>query len=135
MSCSDNNSSANIEYYFIGNSKELQKEYIFTNFDTNYIPLQNIPISYYETIKPKNNDKDLNNLITQLNVSTKIYNTYNIYPIAVSVVILIVILLIIFMRFIFFKLYYIYSYLLIIIDLGLIIIGSMWFLYINNETL
>jgi hypothetical protein len=125
----------NIEYYFIGNSKELQKEYIFTNFDTNYIPLQNIPISYYETIKPKNNDKDLNNLITQLNVSTKIYNTYNIYPIAVSVVILIVILLIIFMRFIFFKLYYIYSYLLIIIDLGLIIIGSMWFLYINNETL
>jgi hypothetical protein len=135
MSCSDNNSSANIEYYFIGNSKELQKEYIFTNFDTNYIPLQNIPISYYETIKPKNNDKDLNNLITQLNVSTKIYNTYNIYPIAVSVVILIVILLIIFMRFIFFKLYYIYSYLLIFIVLGLIIIGSMWFLYINNETL
>ena len=132
MSCLNNSS---IQYFFIGNSKDLQNEYIFKHFDTNYMPLENIPISYYETIKPKNDDEGLNSSINRLNDSTKPYNNYNIYPIITSITVIIIIVLITFLRFIFFNLYHIYSYILIFIVLGLIIIGSIWFIYINNETL
>ena len=132
MSCLEDNT---IQYYFIGNNKEIQNEYIFKHFDTNYMPLENIPLSYYETIKPKNDDQELNNMINNLNNDIKPYNNYNIYPISISILILITMIFITILRFIFFNLYHIYSYILIFIVLALIIIGSIWFIYVNNETL
>jgi hypothetical protein len=132
MSCLEDNT---IQYYFIGNNKDIQNEYIFKHFDTNYMPLENIPISYYETIKPKNDDQELNNMINNLNNDIKPYNNYNIYPISISILILLTMLFMTILRFIFFNLYHIYSYILIFIVLALIIIGSIWFIYVNNETL
>jgi len=132
MSCLENNT---IHYYFIGNSKDIDQSYILKHFDTNYMPLKNIPLSYYETIKPNNDDDELNNMINNLNNEIKTYNSYNIYPISTSVIILIIMLLLVILRFIFFNLYSIYNYILISIVLGLIIIGSIWFLYVNNESL
>jgi len=132
MSCLEDNT---IQYYFIGNNKEIENEYIFKHFDTNYMPLENTPLSYYETIKPNNDDQELNNMINNLNNDIKPYNNYNIYPISISILILIIMLLMTTLRFIFFNLYHIYSYILIFIVLALIIIGSIWFIYVNNETL
>ena len=44
-SCINNN----IKYDFIGLKEDIDKEYILKVFDTNYIPLKNLPISYYNT--------------------------------------------------------------------------------------
>ena len=54
--CKDNT----INYYFIGNKDDLKNETIFKYFDTNYIPLNNILLSYYQTMGSKTEDKDFN---------------------------------------------------------------------------
>lgn len=132
--CDEKNTS--ILYYFLGDKEDLKEESIFKYFDSNYMPLKNILISYYQTVStPKNTDKDFIALLDNLNNSKNIYNTYNIYPIFIGVIIIIFFLIIILLRFMIIYYYDIYSYILIFIVLILIIIGSIWFLYINNESL
>lgn len=129
--CKDNT----INYYFIGNKDDLKNETIFKYFDTNYIPLNNILLSYYQTMGSKTEDKDFNILLDKLNNNRKVYNSYNIYPIFITIIIIIILITIFILRFIFLNYYYLYTYLLLGIVLALIIIGSIWFIYINNETL
>jgi hypothetical protein len=129
--CKDNT----INYYFIGNNEDLKNETIFKYFDTNYIPLTNILSSYYQTMGSKTPDDELNILLDKLNNNRKVYNNYNIYPIFVSILIIIILLTLFILRFIFLQYYYLYTYILLGIILILIIIGSIWFVYINNETL
>jgi hypothetical protein len=129
--CKDNT----INYYFIGNNEDLKNETIFKYFDTNYIPLTNILSSYYQTMGSKTQDDELNILLDKLNNNRKVYNNYNIYPIFVSILIIIILLTLFILRFIFLQYYYLYTYILLGIILILIIIGSIWFVYINNETL
>ena len=124
-----------ITYFFLGDKDDLKNEIIFRYFDTNYIPLKNIYISYYPTISPSTKDENLISLLDKLNNNNNIYNIYNIYPIMISVMILIIAFIIIILRLLFIYYYNIYSYILIFIILILIIIGSIWFLYINNESL
>jgi amino acid transporter len=131
--CDEKNTS--ISYYFLGDKDDLKSETIFKYFDTNNIPLKNILISYFPTITPVTTDKDLTVLLDNLNNNKNIYNTYNIYPIFITVIILIIILIIILLRLMSINYYEIYSYILVFILLILIIIGSIWFLYINNESL
>jgi hypothetical protein len=129
--CTDNT----INYYFVGNNEDLKDETIFKYFDTNYIPLNNILLSYYQTLGSKTQDNDFNVLLDKLNNNRKIYNSYNIYPIFITIIIIIILICILILRFIFLNYYYIYTYILLGIVLTLIIIGSIWFIYINNETL
>ncbi len=129
--CKDNN----INYFFIGNKEDLKNEPIFKYFDTNYIPLNNIPISYYQTSISTSPDDELNILLDKLNNNRKVYNNYNIYPIFITIICLIILITILILRFVFLQYYYIYTYILLGIILVLIIIGSIWFIYINNETL
>lgn len=131
--CDERNTT--ILYYFLGDKEDLKNELIFKYFDTNYIPLKNILISYFPTVSPKTTDKELISLLDNLNNNKNIYNTYNIYPIIISIIIILILLLIILLRIMIIYYYDIYSYILIGIILILIIIGSIWFLYINNESL
>jgi hypothetical protein len=124
-----------ILYYFLGDKEDLKKEQIFKYFDTNYIPLKNILLSYYPTISPITTDKEFMTLLDNLNNDKNIYNNYNIYPIFISIIIIIIILIIVLLRLMSIYYYEIYSYILLFILLILIIIGSIWFLYINNESL
>ena len=125
-----------ITYLFIGNENDIRKEYILKYFDTNYIPLNNILISYYRTKNPLNiNDNEFLELLYDLNDGNKPYNRYNIYPIAIMVLIIFIILFILILRILLINYYQIYGYILIGIILLIIVIGSIWFLYINNETL
>ena len=128
-------SNNTISYYFLGDKEDLKEESIFKYFDTNYIPLKNILISYYPTISPQSTDKEFTVLLDNLNNNKNVYNTYNIYPIVISVIILLILLIFIILRLMFSYYHHIYIYILIFIILILIIIGSIWFLYINNETL
>ena len=52
MTSSGNCGDNTINYYFIGNEEDIKKENIFKYFDPNYIPLNNILLSYYTTINP-----------------------------------------------------------------------------------
>jgi len=133
--CVDANN--NIKYDFIGLKENIEKEHILKVFDTNYIPLNNIPISYYTTVNPvvTDNNDELLVLLQKMNNSKNIYNTYNITPIYISIIILIIILSLIFLR-IFFVIYNgFYSYILIISLAIPIIFLSIWFVYINNQSL
>lgn len=129
--CTDNT----ITYLFLGNENDIRKEYILKYFDTNYIPLNNILISYYRTKNALNSDEDFLNLLRDLNDKNKSYNNYNIYPIAIIILITIIIISIMIMRIIFINYYHLYGYILIGVILTTIVLGSIWFLYINNETL
>lgn len=135
MTSSGNCGDNTINYYFIGNEEDIKKENIFKYFDPNYIPLNNILLSYYTTINPHSENKDLIDIITKLNNTKNCYNNYNIYPLLIFILLIIITIFIILLRFLFINLYHMYSYILIFIILLLIIIGSIWFLYINNQTL
>jgi|UniRef100_A0A6C0DMH0 hypothetical protein len=124
-----------IPYIFIGNENDIKTFDIIKYFDTNYIPLNNILLSYYTTKNAQNTDESFLNLLRDLNDTKKPYNNYNIYPITISIIILVIILIILLMRILFFTYYHMYGYILIGLILFIIIIGSVWFLYINNETL
>jgi hypothetical protein len=131
VNCKNNS----INYYFIGNKEDIRQNSIFKYFDTNYIPLNNILLSYYPTLSSKSEDNDFIALLNKLNDNKKIYNNYNIYPIFISILIIIIALLILSLRILFIYYYHLYTYVLAGIILFLIIIGSIWFIYINNETL
>jgi hypothetical protein len=131
VNCKDNT----ISHYFIGNKEDIRKLSILKYFDTNYIPLNNILLSYYPTLSSKSEDEDFIALLNNLNDNKKIYNNYNIYPIFISIIVIIIALIIILLRVLFIYYYHIYTYILAGIILFLIIIGSIWFIYINNETL
>ena len=107
--CKDNN----INYFFIGNKEDLKNEPIFKYFDTNYIPLNNIPLSYYQTSISSSPDDELNILLDKLNNNRKVYNNYNIYPIFITMICIIILISIFILRFVFLQYYYIYTYILL----------------------
>ena len=133
--CVDANN--NIKYNFLVLKENIDKEHILKVFDTNYIPLNNLPISYYNTINPTVNDNndELLILLQKINNSKNIYNSYNITPIYITIILLLIILLLIVLRIFFIMYNSLYSYILIIILVVPIIILSIWFVYINNQSL
>ena len=135
MTTSGNCEDNTIKYYFIGNEEDIKQENIFKYFDTNYIPMNNILLSYYMTVNPHSENQDFINIIDKLNNNKNGYNNFNIYPLLIFVIIIVISIFVILLRFLYVSLYHVYSYLLIFIILILIIIGSIWFLYINNQTL
>ena len=106
--CVDANN--NIKYNFLGLKENIDKEHILKVFDTNYIPLSSLPISYYNTTNPTVNDNndELLSLLQKINNTKNIYNNYNITPIYYTVIIVLAVP---------------------------IIILSIWFVYINNQSL
>ena len=135
MTTSGNCGDNTIDYYFVGNEEDIKQENIFKYFDPNYIPLNNILLSYYMTVNPHSENQDFVNIITKLNNVKNGYNNYNIYPIFILIIIIIIAIVVMLLRFLYINLYHMYSYILIFTILLLIVIGSIWFLYINNQTL
>ena len=65
-------------YYFnlIGNENDLSKEIFLNDYDTNYIPLNNIPFSYYPILENNNYNNLINYSITKYkNCNIKTYKT------------------------------------------------------------
>jgi len=133
-------------YYLLGeenNLKEIEK-ILLNDFDINYIPLKNLPISYFSmndinNLKTEENKNIINNILKKIDkeMNNKIhnFNNFNIYPIVIILIIFYIFLMIFILRIIqyYFPLYYIY--ILIGIIIILIIITSLWFLYINSNIL
>jgi uncharacterized membrane protein len=87
------------------------------------------------TLSSKSEDNDFIANLNNLNDNKKIYNSYNIYPIFISILIIIIALFVLLLRVLFIYYYHMYTHILAGFILFLIIIGSIWFIYINNETL
>jgi len=133
--CVDANN--NINYNFLGLKEIIDKEHIIKVFDTNYIPLNSLPIAYYNTSNPivTDGNDELLTLLEKINNKKNIYNLYNITPIYISITIVLILALLAILR-IFFVIYnQFYSYILIISLTVPIIILSLWFVYINNQSL
>jgi hypothetical protein len=140
MSSSDDicvDADNNINYNFLGLKENINKEHIIKVFDTNYIPLNSLPISYFNTSDPivTDDNDELLTLLQKINNKKNIYNTYNITPIFISVIIVIILGSLAFMRILFITYNEFYSYILIVSLTIPIIVLSLWFVYINNQSL
>lgn len=123
----------NVDLYFLGN------EYDINNYN-NKFPLNNIPISYYPidliNFKKKTDEQLKNELEKQkkkLNDENNNYNNYSILPITVIIVITWIFIFIFILKYLhyFYNIYYIYV--IIGIITLMLIISSIWYLYVNND--
>jgi hypothetical protein len=153
------------EYYFnyIKKEEDLKDDIIFKSFDINYINLNILPYIYYpiynkeyykkitdanitdyptspsadDTSKPLNKE-----IITEIELIFKImknpkliYNRYLITPITITIVIVWIFLLLFVLKYIHYNYNIIYIYLISTIIIILLILGSLWFLYVNSQLL
>lgn len=147
--------NSKINFNFLGNEDDLSNEIIFKNFDINYIPLNNLPSTYYpikninyDKFKIENSKTSANFATTENNENvilefkknlniledkTKIYNNYNIFSITLIISLIWIMVLIFALRYLhlYYNIYYIYVIITIIILL--LIFSSLWFLYVNND--
>ncbi len=142
--------SVNFNNYFLGEINDLKNKAIVNYYDINYIPLKNLPITYFSL----NNINDLFLTIANIPLKTNIkniidkifkklnksmdnnnnnFNTYNIYPIILTLFIFYVFLSIFILRVIQYLYPAYYIYILILIIIILLIFTSLWFLYINSS--
>jgi len=137
--------------YFLGNTDNLEKKIIFDYFDINYLPLKNLPIVYFSMndinmtkLKSLNlTDESFISLINDLLIKINSlmdnkdnnYNTFNIYYMCIILCFFLIIITISFLRIIQYKYPLYYTYILIGIIIILLLVTSLWFLYVNTSIL
>ena len=128
-------------FNFLGNEEDLKNELIFKYYDSNYLPLNNIPLTYFPIIKINYDDENQNKFLLSelkknLNIlqdKTNIYNNYNIFIITTIVCIVWILILIFFLRYLHIRYNIYYVYFIITTIILLLIFSSLWFLYVNND--
>ena len=134
--------------YFLGNEDDLKGKAITQYFDINYLPLKHLPISYFsmnDISQLENIDTDVNNkkiiedflkkINKDMNIKVNNFNNFNIYPIIIMLFIFYINLMIFILRIIQYNFPLYYIYILIGIIGILLLITSLWFLYINSNFL
>ena len=66
MSSSCGNSNTNYNSYFLGQEDDLEIKQVFNYFDSNYLPIENLPISYFSI-----NENNINKLKSSLDNESK----------------------------------------------------------------
>lgn len=132
--------------YFLGNEDNIKDLSVFNYFDVNYLPLENLPISYVSMnelgaiqANADNNNKNLAEIIKKIDETMELkdnnFNNYNIYPTAVILLIFLLFLLIFMLRLLQYNYPLYYNYILIGIIIILLLFTSLWFLYVNSSIL
>lgn len=150
MSCGISKKNA----YFIGNQDEIEKnKYILTsNNDSDYLNLDNLIASYYplyyeninnlyKIIRTANNcnniqadvTKNLSKYISIINNTERIYNNNNASFIGYIVLLLWLIIIFFILRFTYVQFPSFYIYILLSIIIIILIISSIWSLYVFNH--
>jgi len=143
------NSNTNYNSYFLGQEDDLDSKQIFNYFDSNYLPLENLPISYFsmnqnEVNKLKSSlDDNSKQLVTQILMKLNEmmenkennYNNYNILYMTITLVIFFILIIIALLRLIQYHYPLYYIYILIGIIIIILLITSLWFLYVNTSIL
>lgn len=133
--------------YFLGNEDNIKDLSVFNYFDVNYLPLENLPISYVSmndlgAIQPTADDANNKNLVEiikkideTMELKDNNFNNYNIYPTAVILLIFLLFLIIFMLRLLQYNYPLYYNYILIGIIIILLLFTSLWFLYVNSSIL
>lgn len=146
------NSVQEYELSFIGKKEDLDEEAIYKTFDINYINLNTLPVNYYP-IYNKKLQKELENnlsyadekkrqiiaefktLMSNMELSTNIYNRYLILPISIITVIVWIFIFLYILKYIHINYNIYYIYIIVGIISVLLLFGSIWFLYVNSQLL
>lgn len=132
--------------YFLGNEDNIKDLSVFNYFDVNYLPLENLPISYVSMnelgaiqANADNNNRNLAEIIKKIDETMELkdnnFNNYNIYPTTVILLIFLLFLLIFILRLLQYNYPLYYNYILIGIIIILLLFTSLWFLYVNSSIL
>jgi hypothetical protein len=132
--------------YFLGNKDNIKDLSVFNYFDVNYLPLENLPISYFSmselgAIQANADDtnRNLAEIIKKIDETMELkdnnFNNYTIYPTTVILLIFLLFLLIFLLRLIQYNYPLYYNYILIGIIIILLLFTSLWFLYVNSSIL
>jgi len=147
------NSAQEYELSFIGKEEDLAEEAIYKTFDINHINLNTLPVNYYPiynkilqkklednlsytdvNIKTKIQD-EFKKLMSNMELSTNIYNRYLILPISIITVIVCIFIFIYILKYIHINYNIYYIYIIVGIISVLLLFGSIWFLYVNSQLL
>jgi hypothetical protein len=156
----DCNITKDFQFYFIGDKTIIKDEKMFNDFDVNYLNINNLPISYYPIYKSgkllnditdnfyavrteatqqedKNKNTTIKNEFMKLKSNmenTKLsYNKYTIMPIVLMILIVWIFIFMFFLKYIHYHYNIYYIYFITAVIIGLLIFGSLWFLYVNSE--
>lgn len=132
--------------YFLGNEDNIKDLSVFNYFDVNYLPLENLPISYVSMnelgaiqANADANNKNLAEIIKKIDETMELkdnnFNNYNIYPTAVILLIFLLFIIIFMLRLLQYNYPLYYNYILIGIIIILLLFTSLWFLYVNSNIL
>ena len=147
--------SANIAY-FIGNNNNIEtNKYITTGINTDYMNLTNLVASYYPLYyqninnlynifgnntqtcyEEKNNiQTNLSKYISIINNKNRIYNINNINILTYVIIFYWIVLLLLIMRYIYIQLPIYYIGILLFILIIILLISSLWSLYVFNQNI
>ena len=154
----DCNITTSYSFYFIGDKTIIDDEKMFNDFDIDYLNINNLPISYYpiyksgrllnniidkfyetgtdETIRKKYNDlinAEFTKLKTNMENTKLSYNKYTIMPIVLMLLLVWIFIFMFFLKYIHYHYNIYYIYFITTVIICLLIIGSLWFLYVNSE--
>lgn len=132
--------------YFLGNKDNIKDLSVFNYFDVNYLPLENLPVSYVSMnelgsiqANADANNRNLAEIIKKIDETMELkdnnFNNYNIYPTTVILLIFLLFLLIFLLRLLQYNYPLYYNYILIGIIIILLLFTSLWFLYVNSSIL
>ncbi len=141
--------SKNYYNYFLGQKDDLNNKKVFDYFDINYLPIKNLPIAYYSMnnsnlVKLKDLlDINSKSLVTDvlvklndlMNNNENNFNNYNIYTMTIILIIFLILVIISLLRLIQFNYPLYYTYILIGFIIIILLITSLWFLYVNTSLL
>jgi hypothetical protein len=147
------NSAQEYELSFIGKKEDLDEEAIYKTFDINYINLNTLPVNYYpiynkklqkelednlsyaDTNKTTALKAEFKTLMSNMELSTNIYNRYLILPISIITVIVWIFIFLYILKYIHINYNIYYIYIIVGIISVLLFFGSIWFLYVNSQLL
>ena len=130
---------------------------MFTIFDTNYINMNNLPVSYYplynsdflniitnnfiplnarttvDTDKNEKIKKEFELIIKNMANDKLSYNRYTITPIVIMILLIWIFIIMFILKYIHYHYNVYYIYVITSIIIILLIFGSLWFLYVSTE--
>ena len=152
MSFDDSSCAASKPYSFkfIGDETDIDNDKMLGNFDTNYINLNYLPVNYYpiykadvleaitssfipDTEKNKKIKEKFETLIKEMNNDKLSYNRYTIAPVVIIILLVWIFIIMYILKYIHYHYNIYYIYFITTIIIGLLVFGSLWFLYVNSE--
>ena len=137
-------------FKFIGDETDIDNDKMLGNFDTNYINLNYLPVNYYpiykadvldaitrnfipDAEKNKKIKEKFENLLKEMDNNKLSYNRYTIAPVVIVILLVWIFIMMYILKYIHYHYNIYYIYFITTIIIGLLVFGSLWFLYVNSE--